>query len=178
MWETHDSQHDSVLEGTFMAPSWASLCQSLVGSLLFLPGPGAHTFLFVSSKSLFPQSSVSSGGSMVELMVSSSRRAYTIPRSTALRAAGPVRPLLAWTSAGDTQTHFWLSLCRASVSCLVYAKFVWALWVSLAGMRFDSKCNFSPSTILLGLLLCPWMWGVIFWWDATFSYWWLFSSKL
>ena len=23
---------------------------------------------------------------------------------------------------------------------------------------FDSKCDFTPPTILLGLLLCPWMW--------------------
>ena len=23
--------------------------------------------------------------------------------------------------------------------------------------------------ILLGLLLCPWMWGIFFWWDPTVS---------
>ena len=45
--------------------SRASLGQSLVGSLFFLLGPGAHKVLFVPSKSLFPQSFVSSGGSMV-----------------------------------------------------------------------------------------------------------------
>ena len=27
-------------------------------------------------------------------------------------------------------------------------------------MWFDSKCEFAPPTILLGLLLCPWMWGI------------------
>ena len=32
----------------------------------------------------------------------------------------------------------------------------------LVGMGFDSKCDFTPPTILLGLLLCPWMWGVFF----------------
>ena len=48
--------------------------------------PGAHKLLFVPSKSQFPQSCVSSGGSMVGLMVTSSSRAYAIPRSTALRA--------------------------------------------------------------------------------------------
>ena len=32
----------------------ASLGQSLVGSLVFLLGPGAHKFPFVPSKSLFP----------------------------------------------------------------------------------------------------------------------------
>ena len=29
-------------------------------------------------------------------------------------------------------------------------------------MGFDSKCNFVPPTIFLGLLLCPWMSGIIF----------------
>ena len=27
-------------------------------------------------------------------------------------------------------------------------------------MGFDSKCEFAPPTILLGLLLCPWAWGI------------------
>ena len=46
-------------------------------------------FLFMPSKSLFPQSCVSSGGSMVGLMVTSSKRAYAISRFTATRAPGP-----------------------------------------------------------------------------------------
>ena len=28
------------------------------------------------------------------------------------------------------------------------------------GMGFDSICYFAPPTILLGLLLCPWTWGI------------------
>ena len=43
--------------------SQASLGQSFVRSLLL--SPGAHKVLFVPSKSLFPQSYVCSGGSMV-----------------------------------------------------------------------------------------------------------------
>ena len=62
---------------------WASL---LWGHCSFLLGPGAHKVLFVPFKSLFPQSYVSSGGSMVGLMVTSSKRAYAIPRSAAPRA--------------------------------------------------------------------------------------------
>ena len=27
-------------------------------------------------------------------------------------------------------------------------------------MGFDSKCNFAPPTILFGLFLCPWTWGI------------------
>ena len=29
-------------------------------------------------------------------------------------------------------------------------------------MGLDSKCNFAPPTVLLGLLLCPWNWGIFF----------------
>ena len=42
---------------------------------------------------------------------------------------------------------------------LVCIRFVWALWMSLVGMGFDSKCKFAPLTILLGLL-CPWTLGI------------------
>ena len=43
---------------------------------------------------------------------------------------------------------------------LVYKRFVWALWASLVGMGFDSKCKFAPPTTLLGLLLCPLRLGI------------------
>ena len=49
-----------------------------------------HKVLFVPSKSLFPQSCVSSGGFMVGLMAPFSKRAYAMPRSTAPRAPAPV----------------------------------------------------------------------------------------
>ena len=49
----------------------------------FLLGPGAHKLLFAPSKSLFHQSYVSSGGSMVGLM------AYALPKSTAPRVPTP-----------------------------------------------------------------------------------------
>ena len=51
---------------------WVSL---LWGHCSFLLGPGAHKLLFVPAKSLFPQSCVSSGGSVVGLMAPSSKRA-------------------------------------------------------------------------------------------------------
>ena len=59
------------------------------GQCSFLLGPGAHKVLFVPSKRLFPQSCVSSAGSMVGLMVTSSKRAYAIPRPAAPRAPAP-----------------------------------------------------------------------------------------
>ena len=52
-----------------------------------------HKVLFVPSKSLFPQSFVSSGGSVMGLMATSfkpSKRLYAIPRSSAPRAPAPV----------------------------------------------------------------------------------------
>ena len=68
--------------------SRASLGQSLVVSLLL--SPGAHKVLFVPSKSLFPQSCVSSGSSLVGLMATSSMRAYAVPKPAAPRAPAPV----------------------------------------------------------------------------------------
>ena len=59
---------------------WVSL---LWGQCSFLLGPGAYSVLYVPSKSLFPQSCVNSGVSMVGLTVTSSKRAYATPRSTA-----------------------------------------------------------------------------------------------
>ena len=73
---------------TLLDTQRASLSQSLVGSLplSFLLGPGVHTvFSYVLQESV-SQSCVSSCGSMVRLMVTSSKRAYAIPRSTAPRA--------------------------------------------------------------------------------------------
>ena len=80
---------------------WPTLCRRLLdthgqvwvrlswGHCSFLLGSGAHNLLFVPSKSLFPQSCVSSGTSMVGLMVTSSKRAYVIPSSTTPRAPAP-----------------------------------------------------------------------------------------
>ena len=63
---------------------WVSL---LWGHCSFLLVPGAYKVLFVPSKSLFPYSCVSSGSSMLGLMVTSSNRAYAIPSSAAPRAS-------------------------------------------------------------------------------------------
>ena len=43
---------------------------------------------------------------------------------------------------------------------LVHARFVWALWASLVGIGFDSEHEFASPIVLLGLLLCPWTWGI------------------
>ena len=89
---------------------WVSF---LWGHCSFLLGPGAHRVLFVPSKSLFPQSCVSSGGSMVGLTATSSKTAYAIPNSAAPRAPAPVAdhcdPYLCRRHS-NTQRHIWLRL--------------------------------------------------------------------
>ena len=40
--------------------------------------------------------------------------------------------------------------------------------VCLSPLRISGS-NFAPPTILPGLLLCPWTWGIFFWWNPTFS---------
>ena len=61
----------------------------LWGDCSFLLGPGAHKVLFEPSKILLHQSCVSFGGSMIGLMVTSSKRANAISRSAAPRAPDP-----------------------------------------------------------------------------------------
>ena len=94
----------------------------LWGHCSFLLGPGTHKLLFVPPKNLFPQSCVSSGGSLVGLMATSSKRAYAIPRSTASRAL-PLQQ-----STAD------LYLCRRH-SNTILAQSPWGLWV-LVSTRF------------------------------------------
>ena len=51
-------------------------------------------------------------------------------------------------------------------------KHLWQVW----GLNPDA---ISPPYHLAGAsLLCPWTWGVFFWWNPTFSCQWFFSSKL
>ena len=63
--------------------------QSFVGSLLLSLGSWCSKVFCVPSKSLFPQSCVSSGISMVGLMATSSKSTYAIARSAAPRASVP-----------------------------------------------------------------------------------------
>ena len=53
------------------------------------------------------------------------------------------------------------SVCVGSGSWCAQG-FVCALRTSLVGMGFGSKCDFTPPTILLGLLLCPLDVGYLF----------------
>ena len=157
--------------------SQASLGQSLVGSLLLSPGFWcAQGFVCALQEFVSPVQCKFWwlwGG----VKVTSSKRAYAIPRSAAPRAL----PLQQATADLYFHRRHSNTVLTQSLWChwvLLCTKFVWALRVSLAGMGFDSECDFTPPTILLGLLLCPWMWGIFFWLDSTFSYQRLFNSKL
>ena len=98
---------------------WVSL---LWDHFSFLLGLGAHKFVFVPSKSLFPQSHVSSGGSIVGLMVISSKRAYAIPRSL------HPEPLPLRQATADLYLH-------RRHSNTILAQSLWGLWV-LVHTRF------------------------------------------
>ena len=100
-----------------------------------------------------------------------------VAQVAALRALAPVAGHWWPMPPQETQTQVWLSLCGVSGSWCKEG-FVLALWAFLAGIGFDSKCNFTPPTILLGLPLCPWTWAIFFWWDPTFSCWWLLKQQV
>ena len=92
---------------------WVSV---LWGHCSFLLGPGAHKFLFVPSQNLFPQSCVSSGGSMwVNGYLLQEGLCHTQVCCTQ-SPFSPGSPLLTHTTKGDTQTQFCLSVCGVSGS--------------------------------------------------------------
>ena len=104
----------------------------LWGHCSFLLGPGAHKVMFVPSKSLFPQSCVSSDGSVVgfgDLL----QEGMPYPGLLHPEPLPLSSPLLTGTSSGDTQTQFCLSLCGVSGSWCIQSMFelsehVWQVW--------------------------------------------------
>ena len=114
-----------------------------------------HTVLFLPSKRLYLQSCVSSGGSMVGLMATSSKRAYGIPRSTApshtqvccTQSSCPCNSsLLTHKSTGDAQMQFCLSLCGVSGSWCSQRLFkpsehLWHEW----GLSLNVNSHLLPS---------------------------------
>ena len=131
------------------------LDQSLVGSLLPSPGSWCAQGSVSAFQNFLSQSCVSSGGCMVRLMVTSSKR--LMPYPSLLHP----EPLPLWQSTFDPSLHrkhsetvlfqslwgLWVLVCK---------RFVWA---SLEGMGSVSKRDFIPPTILLGLL-CSWSWRI------------------
>ena len=98
-------------------------------------------FFFVPSKCLFPQSCVSSGGSMVWLMVISSKRAYAIPRSAAPRA--PVTGHFWPVPPQETLRQFWLRLCVLGMH------FVYFLGLRSSGDLVLGECSVPAGLCVL-----------------------------
>ena len=91
---------------------------------------------------------VCSGGSMVGLMVTFSKRAYAIPKSFNFCLCRNL--LFTHISAGDTQTQLWLSLCGVSGSWCAQGLFepsehLWCVW----GLILN---------VILSLLPSFWVW--------------------
>ena len=131
-------------------------------------------------------------GSIVGLMATSSKRAYAICRASQVCCTHSPFPCHAHylpMPTADlchllTHAHCWpmplqetqkrsqagLTQSLWDLWALVHTRVFWALWESLVDIGFDSKHDCIPPTILLGLLLFPWMWDVFFWgWDPTVS---------
>ena len=90
---------------------WVSL---LWGHCSFLMGLDVHKVLFVPSKSLFPQSCLSSGsygGVNDDLLLQEGLRHAQVFTQSPCPCGSP---LLTHTSTGDTQIQFCLSLCGIS----------------------------------------------------------------
>ena len=86
--------------------SWASLGQSLVGSVLLSPGSWCAQGSVCALQESIPQSCVSSGSPMVGLLATSSKRAYAIPKSPApSHTQGCSIPLPLWQSTADLYLH-------------------------------------------------------------------------
>ena len=82
--------HQPTLPPETPGHSQASLSQSLVGSLLLSPWSWCTEHSVCVLQESISQSCVTSGSSVVRLMVTSSKRAYAIPKSAAHRAPDPV----------------------------------------------------------------------------------------
>ena len=91
--------------------SWASLDQSLVGSLLLSPGSWCTSDPVCALQESISQSCVHSSSFVEGLMATSSKRAYAITKSAARSPCPCGSPLLTHTSTGDAQTQFYLRLC-------------------------------------------------------------------
>ena len=98
-----------------------------LGQSSFLLSP-VNKVRFDPSKNLFPQSSVSSGSSVVWLMVTSFQKGLYHTQVCCTQSSCPCSsPLLTHTSTGDTQTQFCLSLHGISGSWCAQ-DFLCAFW--------------------------------------------------
>ena len=153
---------------------WVSL---LWGHCSFLLGTGVYKVLFVPSRHLFPQFCVRSGGSMVGLMATSSKRVMPFPGLLHPEACPWGWALLTRTSSGDTQTQFCLSFRGVSGSWCTRGLFepserLWQVWglipnvnspllLSCWGFSFALGHGVSPHSRLSACCLSVLEWNVL-----------------
>ena len=105
--------------------SWASLSQSLVGSLFLSPGSwcgqGSVCALPESASPVLCKFLQLYGG----IMVTISKRAYAIPRSTAPRAPAPAAGHRRPTPPPETPRHSWACLGQFLVGSLLFSPGSW-----------------------------------------------------
>ena len=131
---------------------------------------------------IFWMLSCKAGGSIAGLMAASSKRTCATCHDCGTAAAGapvpgaghcwptPLQETLKQTLKGrpgsaSCEGHCSFPLSWCSQGLFVPSKHLW--WAR--GLTLSGLC---PSH----RLLCPWLWGVSFWWVPTFSCQWLFSS--
>ena len=140
--------------------SQASLGQSLVGSLLVSSGSwSTQGFVCALQESVSPVLCKLwglYGGVNGDLFQEG--LCHTQVYSTE-RPCSRSCPLLTHNSSRDTQAQFCLSLCEVSGSWFTQGLFepsehLWKVWNLILNVILP------PPTIVLGLLLCPWMWGI------------------
>ena len=148
--------------------SRASLGQSLMESLILSSGSWcAQGYVCVLQESISPvlckfwQLYGGVNGDLLQEGLCHPQVCCTQPYPNLLH----LEPLPLWQSTAHPYLHRRHSDTVLSQSVwglwvLVHTRFVSALWASLVGIGFESKCEFAPSTVLLGLLLCPWTWAI------------------
>ena len=140
-------------------PSWASLGQSLVRSLLLSPGSYTQGSLCTLQESVSPvlcKFWQLFGG----LIVIYWKKAYAIhmhtyaPRASALTAVHcwPLPPL-------ETPKHSSVSVSVGSLGPGKHKVCLSPLSIT-GGYEVWFETWFHPSSVLLGLLLCPWKWDI------------------
>ena len=131
------------LSHTFARDSRTHTRKSPMQSLLLSPGSWCTSFWCALHESI-SQSYISSGFSIVGLMVTSFKRTYAIltpkvPDYVPDHCQSVPPPEMPNTVLSQSLWDLWV---------LVWKRFVWALWESLAAITFDYKCEFAPLTVL------------------------------
>ena len=136
---------------------WASLGHSLVGSLLLSPGSWCEEgFVCVLQESVSPV--LCKFWRLYGGFIGDPFQFRPQPHPVLLHPEPlPLRQATANLYLHRRHSNTALAQSLWVLWVVACTRFAWALWASLAGMGFDSKCNFAPPTILLGLI-CPWTW--------------------